>query len=223
MSLIFWLIGSRGWEIYSQVFTLLHIDLCSSSVVIDHLVENAANQGPAAYFYFDYADRLNYTTEKLLASLLSQLLVEMELDSQDELTKIENLAGGLDETRRTRNRALPGREQLLDAMQACSAQFKTVYSVLDALDECPESLRPELFQVIKTLGANAGIKFFCTTRTHLDHVTTVFPDRETEVLPIKAEASDIRNYVSFRLQGEPLSHELRNTIEATLVNGAKGS
>jgi len=80
--------------------------------------------------------------------------------------------------------------------------FKELYVVVDALDECPQSERPHIISFItETIKAFRCAKIFVTSRRELD-IIRAFEENHTPTIQIQAEnvAGDIETFVRSEVQ-----------------------
>jgi hypothetical protein len=104
-----------------------------------------------------------------------------------------------------------------------------VFLVIDALDECKESYRTEIFHFLAgILEAHNYIKVFVTSRKEED-IEEAFVSQQTPVISIGARevSKDIDVFVQGRVQEwvekrRGISGELRQNVIATLISKAEG-
>jgi len=147
-------------------------DQASSSSVIHHL-EKLYGSDPytaLAYFYFSFSETEKQSTENMLRSLIVQL------------------CGGRPDTPKPlldlhlyRDKNLqPGLEKLEETLQASTQDFKNVYIVVDALDECPRA-NGERDKLLKHL---ENIHKWNLANLHVLYTSRPEPDIEAELAPL---------------------------------------
>jgi NACHT domain len=144
---------------------------CSSSVI--HHLEKLYDSDPytaLAYFYFSFSETEKQSTENMLRSLIVQL------------------CGGRPDTPKPlldlhlyRDKNLePGLEKLEETFQASTRDFKSVYLVVDALDECPRA-NDERDKLLKCL---ENVHKWTLTNLHVLYTSRPEPDIEAKLAPL---------------------------------------
>ncbi|KND86460.1 Ankyrin repeat and SAM domain-containing protein 6 [Tolypocladium ophioglossoides CBS 100239] len=161
-----------------------------SSTVLDHLAETTDR--PVLSFFFDFSDTTKQTTDGMLRSLAFQL-------SQSSAASISHL-DALFQAHQDGGKK-PATKALSDVVYKMLTNYKSIFVVLDALDE--SMTRAELLSWIR------GI----TSRPELLH---------------HAINADIRSYVAAELAHRPdfrnkvLSHDTLERIQSKVGDGADG-
>jgi len=107
-----------------------------SSIVINHLQEQFEGAiTPVVYLYLNHKEKQMQTLVNLLSSLLKQLVEHH--NSNRISAEIKNLYLKAREAR-------PQIKEIDELLRSSLKDFKRVFIVVDALDECPEDLRIEL-------------------------------------------------------------------------------
>jgi hypothetical protein len=178
------------------------------SLVIDYLVERVVGQKVGiAYMYFNERER---GMTPLLTSIVGQLAGQLD-DIPPEVKRIYYL-------NRSRCQS-PGLDLLMQIAVSYSQSFDSVFIILDALDEC--SFRGDLFEMISNLSdIGLGVKVFATSRDDLHDVQQFFAAEPT--ITIRAQDSDIRNFVEERLRMERLPQDVKSAIIDTISMNAEG-
>ena len=110
-----------------------------------------------------------------------------------------------------------------EVLQAESRKFSTVFVILDALDECPDSQQTRA-KVISVLHEIQTVRLIVTGRPH-DMMQTF---EEAVRLDIRPSDSDIEKYADGQIEMEKNlkkhkeGDELRKTIKDMIVNNANG-
>jgi hypothetical protein len=114
----------------------------------------------------------------------------------------------------------PGFPLLLQLLKrTCAEYFKTVFIILDALDECETtgvvSMIRELYE------SKSPIKLFVTSRPYLRSIDGLFPAEET--LELRAHQIDLKNVITSKLMEDQTTNpELRDLILEKLLTNANG-
>lgn len=179
----------------------------------------------AAYFFFDFNDVEKQDPGKMLRSLILQLLQEFD-----------QIPGSLDDLFTCCESGLrqPSAYQLQDVLQSMIQEFREVYVVLDALDECAQrEQRAELLGTLKII-AKWGLQnlhLLLTSRKERDIESTLeeFVDDQSRVcLQPALVDKDIQRYVRDRLATDKTlqkwkkDNDIRQEIETVLRNKADG-
>jgi hypothetical protein len=160
-----------------------------ASVVIDSLQKHVRNkqQDALAYIYIDYA-KLEQNTEvgSLLRSILKQLLRAIPFVP-------EPVSLLYSEVKRE------GKQP--NAMEAETAILQVIttfpgrtFIVLDALDECKDTVSTELLEVLSRVQRNANLSILATSRTD-DNIATEFRGTLVSYLPISGAKHDIERFL----------------------------
>ena len=88
------------------------------------------------------------------------------------------------------SKASPSLAECRKAMIAAAKSYSKIFLVIDALDECPDITRDELFEELKNLEAKASV--LLTSRCKFPGLYDVKKDHE---VAIRALDSDIAEYV----------------------------
>jgi hypothetical protein len=113
----------------------------------------------------------------------------------------------------------PDKAFFIRQLLSAADNFSTVHIMLDALDECTSGTLDEIVELIHQF-KDSRIKVFCTFRPIINLRDRLdVPDIHT----ISAQDSDIRNYLSIRLNKE-WRHDKRflGKVVDRLVEGAEG-
>ncbi|KAK4182171.1 vegetative incompatibility protein HET-E-1, partial [Podospora australis] len=172
-------------------------------------------------FYFDFSNTAKQTVDALLRSLVFQLHKR-----KPNIKELDKLYQRLDDGSRQ-----PNTEDLISSLQALMKDSKTIFIILDALDECIE--KQQLIKWMETLTAPdlSNVHVLVTSRPE-EEFRRWIPSRigQENCMPLDREAvnDDIRSYVTATLQESPdfvdkkLSEELQEQIRQKVGNGAKG-
>ncbi|KAH6903936.1 ankyrin repeat-containing domain protein [Coprinopsis sp. MPI-PUGE-AT-0042] len=159
-----------------------------ASIVInylDHLEKTSGGAICLTYVYLRYSEPLS--VRDVLESFVKQI-VERHADLGD-------LVEGL-YTVHKRERTKPSQEELQNLLSEFTKQGKTIFFVLDALDEMRAECRPHLLRFLASLNA----RLFITSRP-LDTLQQQFP--QAQVFNIAARPSDLDLHVKDFLRHSP--------------------
>lgn len=194
--------------------------ILSSTIVEDLLSTSELDMSLAmAYFYFKGDDKDKRTSSGMLRSLLKQLFDHGKRTS-DVLPEIyEN------------GNHQPSSEQLLSSLRNISREYRDVFIVLDALDECEEL--ETVFDVLEEMGrwTDSNVHLVFTSRETKD-IKEFVDGLEMNKAMIRLSAAvvkqDIRMYIRDRLRTDRnlkrwRSHpKVQEEIEDSLVNKSDG-
>ncbi|KAJ5659195.1 hypothetical protein N7507_005646 [Penicillium longicatenatum] len=191
--------------------------LCS--VAIEYVFRDQCKDGVGiAYFYFSFADETKQDDKGLLRALLFQISVQFQ-DGEAEL----------DQFRKLSNTSTPSTKALLQTLRRFLEQFRDIYILIDALDECPRGhSRKDVLEVIQEIrGWNLpSVHLLVTSRDLLDIREALDPTYQ-EHISIKNSGilEDISNFVSYQLAND---RKLKKwgarhaEIQDKLIQGAQG-
>jgi hypothetical protein len=184
------------------------------SLVIDHIEEIFAREQNVgvAYIYFDYKSQESQNVRNIAASLLRQLTAQLpEVDEQLEKSYDDlNCRYKVPET-----------AALLQFLASAAKSFHRCFIVLDALDECSDTQRPQIVSLIKQL-SDAPFHIFATSRDHHECVQEL--SKSTPTIEIQAHDDDIQNFINIKLDEDgKTKQDLRNLILSSLLTKAQGS
>ncbi|KAH7176368.1 hypothetical protein EDB81DRAFT_875186 [Dactylonectria macrodidyma] len=199
------------------------------SSVIDHIIQNIKDSHAVAYFYCnrEYLDKVPSKSgipetdgDHILCSLVRQLSLPREAEKQIHravkgISMKLTIEGSQMNTERCR-KLLP---EIIDFYQSTTI-------ILDALDECSESSRHDLLEVLeKLLGTTSCIKIFISSRKEPAIMKRLRP-RHVIDLQKGANATDIVQYAKDHLSQDPrwhkLNQELRDHMILVLRERSKG-
>ncbi|KAJ5631612.1 NACHT nucleoside triphosphatase [Penicillium longicatenatum] len=168
--------------------------LCS--VAIEYVFRDQCKDGVGiAYFYFSFTDETKQDDKGLLRALLLQLSVQFQ-DGEAEL----------DHFRKLSKISTPSTEALLQTLRRFLKQFRDIYILVDALDECPRGHgRKDVLRVIQEIRDwnLPGVHFLVTSRDLLDIREALDPTYQ-EHISIKNSGilEDISDFVSYQLEND---------------------
>ncbi|ROW10339.1 hypothetical protein VMCG_01780 [Cytospora schulzeri] len=166
---------------------------------------------------FDYRFPEMQLTEEVVLSIAQQFLVKA--------AKIPGeLRNFLVELHERINPQRPNLEEALDILGKVSHLHKTMFVVIDALDECQENLQSKLVNCL--LQTDKHVRVFCTSRPIPRIRGLLSPDA---VIVITAKDQDLQKFILGHIQDHPRlnrqisrDHRLQDEIIQGVVARAKG-
>ena len=161
-----------------------------ASYVLEHITSRTALNPRIglAFCYFNYKQADTQRPRHILSAFIKQLCWKREVLPPQILAFY-------------RKHIYDARTPSLNALQGALAElcedFDEIYLVVDALDECEQSLREEILDsVVELSKLHSLVKTFITSRREID-IEQMFKALSTPTICIKAKntASDIRRYV----------------------------
>lgn len=186
------------------------------SIVINYLqmVFGGGNVAIAC-IYCNYKEQTTQTVSELIASLLKQL--------------VQDRRGTPDNIKTLYKKHPVSRPKLDDFIKALKSEIGTysrMFIVVDALDECPESIREDLVKALASLGSAVNLNLVVTSRP-LPSIQQLF--LYAKRVDVCANNEDVRKYIQARISCEPqlLRHiktvpALRDSIVDKIIANAKG-
>ncbi len=217
------------WKINPSSFLWLHgIPGCGKTILSSTIIEDILcycsqdHSLAVLYFYFDFNETEKQQHEKMIRSLIVQLSVRCKDASRDLQLLFSSCRDG--------DRPPPSRE-LLVILQKMIREFKGVYIILDALDECED--RGKLWEDIETITGweLENLHVLVTSRKEKDieeSLDSLVDDTQKICIQSALVNDDICAYVHKRLrtdqklkrwQNRP---EVQQEIETTLMSKADG-
>jgi hypothetical protein len=186
--------------------------LTGSCLTIERL-RRERPENVVVYFYFDSQDTGTQSATSLISSLLRQLLERLE--------DIPPCAKArFDEFNRDSHLPKPTFKTLIQLFKDCSKCVPTIYMVLDAFDEVPETQRARALSIIETV-CNGNVQVLVTTQPHLKNDIEKSVHLGITNVRITAHKSDIAQYVRSNLP-QGLSQGLQIHITETIAEDASG-
>jgi hypothetical protein len=182
------------------------LDRVCRSIAVDHLQTFFEGQDVAvACVFCNYKEQSTQTVSELLASVLKQIV-------QDQSVASDNMKTFYKKFRSRR----PKLAELANALQSEIGTFTKVFFVVDALDECLETVQGDL---IAKLGSLASTVYLMVTSRPLDLIQQRFPGASH--LDVNADNGDVRKYIEGRILRERLLARLVETdrsLQDTIVD-----
>ena len=150
------------------------------SLVIDHLRDGFSQQNAVvAHIYCNYGEHEDQSVEKMLASLLKQLVIPSP--------KIRKPVKEFYQKFRTRQ---PQQQDLEQTFLLTCDNYDRVFIVIDALDECDANPKRALLDHIQS---NPSVSIFVTSRSYPENVLKNF--EAARRISIGAHVTDLRKYI----------------------------
>ncbi|OJJ01824.1 hypothetical protein ASPVEDRAFT_192125 [Aspergillus versicolor CBS 583.65] len=190
-----------------------------STLAIDFL-RREYQQDPmvaVCFLYFDYRIKYDNVTE-LLAIILRQLAAQ-KLPLAEPVRLLFEKYG-------IRDSKPPLKEHIL-TLQAVLLQWKTVFLVVDAIDECPSSnsTRQAFLEDLHAIQANSKLRIMITSRPNPD-IVGVMKYGGARFLEIRARDEDVKAYIKGRLRKSDglagQNSKLQRRIKRQITNAADG-
>jgi hypothetical protein len=181
--------------------------------VIDYLRLHFQHQNVAVlYIYFDYQDRQNQKSIRILQTLLKQVVSQLDIIPSELVALYEECI---------RRNTSPDILTLLEQFLACCQEFDSTYVLLDGFDECDDSQQEQILSLIHKFLRQCSLRIMLTSRPYLHRLQTLF--ESSLLMEFKAEEEDIRKYLSTRLEKiRYLSQDLKSEIIDVITRGAEG-
>lgn len=165
------------------------------------------------FIYFKYNEP-DQTFDNVLSSLLQQLLQDLENIAPDLLR--------LYERHRDRNTS-PTTDEVSRALSSMIESHKEVFCIIDALDECHETLRWELIEQLESLGPKLHVLI---TSRYLDSIAEELEAYQR--FEIRANKADIELFIEYQIRRNrnlrkivQRSPSLRENIKQGVFNTAE--
>ncbi|KAJ5056268.1 hypothetical protein J3E72DRAFT_388715 [Bipolaris maydis] len=227
-----WLLDGERYETWkietASCIWLYGIPGCGKTLLSSTILEDVfryCDEHPGyavAYFYFDFNDIQKQNAERMLRSLVVQLLQK----SVDIPSSLDALFSSHDNGKRP-----PALDSLLKVARDLIEHFPQVYIVLDALDECNQW--SELMEMLETIASweIPNLHLIMTSRAEPDIKSTLtsFVDPQNSIcLQSNIVDRDIQLYIRQRLSDDKdlakwkKDPDIQQEIETALTKGSKG-
>jgi hypothetical protein len=187
----------------------------AAAIAIEYLCRSAESEDiGVAYVFCNYKAQAEHTSYALVAALLKQftrsrpnqagVVVQMYEKHQKQNTK-------------------PPLNEITAALQTVCSSYPAAYVVLDALDECRNSTRDEVLNILRQLQMKADVRLLCTSR-FIPEIEQKF--RSDPVLEVRASEQDIRRYVTGQVPKLPRciqsNRELAREVQEGIAKAVDG-
>ncbi|KAI9890433.1 MAG: hypothetical protein M1814_003917 [Vezdaea aestivalis] len=186
-----------------------------ASSVIDHVRSKTQTGEATVYYYFDYKDRDQRSSQKMMATITASLASKSKscFDELDAKVRMARSAG-----------RKPTREMVHSYFRDSLKHFSKVCLVVDALDECTdrENMLEDLFDLPKSCPGD--LKLLVTSRKHtdiqeaLDSVDHLWIDMEASLVQpdikkfVDAEIEEIIRKQRIKLRDPNLQNQIANVL-----------
>ena len=190
---------------------VLLISLDDSSLVIDKLCDEAAEEDIAvAYFYFDFATRNEQSPVNMLGSLLRQLVSGLE-----EIP--EAVVRGF----RNQKKVIGGRglqvSGILKMFQTITTTKRTFICV-DALDECVPEYRVVILESLgQIVQGSRNTRIFVTGRSHVQGEVERKLDGTVAFMLIEPTREGIVKYLREKLKNDTTPEIMNSALKANII------
>jgi hypothetical protein len=211
---------------------------CGKTILCSAVLQDVlqyCQDGPgrvAAFFFFDFNDVQKQDPEKMVRSLLCQLLQQF-VEQQSAKQQSVNVPASLDDLFCSckSGQRQSSSDALLEVLRLMVKELPQVYVVVDALDECAQ--RAELMETLNTIAGweLPNLHLLVTSRREQDieFTLTGFVSEQNRIcLQSTLVDRDIQRYVRQRLSDDKRLQKwgtdatVLGDIEATVMGGAKG-
>ena len=186
------------------------------SLVIDHLNDVMANQNSTVlYFYLNHSGQDQQSPTYVMANLLKQLESRNQILTRPlrELHERLKPQGGHPDIRDLK---------LVLVLALCD--YKQVFIIIDALDECDIRKHRRVFLGILLDLAVPPVKVFVTSRPHPEDIKISLYSQTK--IKIQASDTDVRKYLHHQIEEDGpkdlLDENLKEEIVTTIIDGAQG-
>ena len=171
-----------------------------SRVVDDLSVTANSLQAATVYYYCDYADHRSLQTNRILGTLLKQLIPEDAIPAEIEPKILRAYKDG------TRT---PETSDLMELIFSLMQRQPMVYIVLDGLDECEPAARQEILSFLERLSTltGASARTFVSCRDE-DQLLRSLNSYSRIRLTAAALETDIKSFVEGSVRNRIVSRQL---------------
>ncbi|KAG0131109.1 hypothetical protein HOY82DRAFT_485560, partial [Tuber indicum] len=184
-----------------------------SSTVIEHI--SAKPGSILAYFYCDFKQVSKQSATSLIGSIIWQI-------SNQELLMSQDVEDYFSEKSQDGPPKLSG---LLNLLRHLLRRIPKLAIVVDALDECGDSLQPAMLETLRELSGLSNINLLVVSRDHLS-IKLHFEGLPSLGIQKEDVMKDLELYISHEIEQygklKRLSVSIKHEIIGTLVNGAQG-
>ncbi|KAB8276988.1 ankyrin repeat-containing domain protein [Aspergillus minisclerotigenes] len=186
-----------------------------TSLVISHRERTFQNDVCVAYIFCNYGDQDVQKPTHLLASLLRQLVSQHTL-LPDNIKKLYELH----REKQTR----PSSYELSHLLRCMAADYRRVFFVIDALDECQVSdgSCTEFLSAVFSLQEQTGANVFATSR-FVPHIVSHFTSAIQ--IEIRPSDTDIKKFLNSQMGCLPIFRQnidIQQYIQAKITKAANG-
>ena len=194
-----------------QILVLMSSE--TSSLVVDMLCDKTKEHNTSvACFYVDFAARKEQSPTNILGSLLKQIVGGLE-KIPDEINQTfqdyKKMIGG-------RGLRVP---EIVGMLQTVTS-LRPTFICIDALDECVEKHRPEVFGSLRQiLEQSSSTRIFLTGRQHIQGEIERYLGGRVAIVSMKPNEEDIAGYIRMRLSKDTSLDAMESGLEDEIING----
>ena len=188
-----------------------------AATTIDHLSKSVCDDSTqVAYIYCNYKEHTCQTTRRFLAAILQQLL--------SCRASISDAAARLYEKHEP-TKTKPSLKEIFSVLQTTIADYTSVFTVVDALDEFPneDGERDLLLMKIAELQSCSDLRLMVTSR-HIPEIEKAF--EAASKTEIRASEFDVKRYVSGQIARLPKciqnDQALQEAVLSSIANAVDG-
>jgi len=181
-----------------------------SSLVIDTLCDqNEGKNVAVAWLYCDFLGAMEEITVNILGALVKQLVRVLG-------TVPAAIYGAFNKAKRDgRGLRVP---DAIRHLRATLDLFERTFICVDALDEFPDKILPELLSSLGAISQELpGVRLFITGRPHVQSVVEKYFPNRAQVIPISPNSGDIREYLTKALREDLNSGAMDCALEAEIM------
>ena len=179
--------------------------------VVDRIFENREATSILCYFFCSFSEPLSLSVRTILESLIKQLLFIKGYKTPGLLSQVENLF-----------RSVTGKPSVMKLREFLQVLVKdtpeTLYIIMDGLDECKETDRTDIIDILKSWVNLSGVGvvkaiLFCRTEEDIrlrlqDHPAIIVSNNNM---------ADIRSYINAEIVKRKRDVCVLSEIDPTLV------
>ena len=176
--------------------------------MIDTLCERIEGKNVAVtWLYCDFLDAKE-TTVNIIGALVKQLVrvlgtVPVEINEAFKKAK-----------RDSRGLRVP---DALNLLQATLCLLERTFICVDALDECPDKILPELLSSLGAISHGSSVRLLITGRPHIQNVLDSYFPNGAQVIPISPNSGDIKEYLAKALREDLNFRAMDHALEAEII------
>ena len=178
--------------------------------MIDTLCEQIeGNTVAVTWLYCDFLDAKEQTTVNIIGALVKQLVRVLG-------TVPTEINGAFVKARREgRGLRVPDALKLL---QATLGLLERTFICVDALDECPDKILPELLSSLGAISQGpSSVRLFITGRPHIQNVLDKYFSNGAQAIPISPNSGDIKEYLARALREDLNFRAMDHALEAEIM------
>jgi len=182
-----------------------------SSLVADTLREQAVKENAAvAFFYFEFAAQEEQSPSALLASVLKQVVGELEEVPERIVRAFRDRGRVVGD-----QRLLPS--EIVEFLQDISSS-RCIFICIDALDECSSGHREDLLDLLNHILQNSpDIRLFMTGRPHILSEVEEHLSGRTATRAITPIEDDVITFLRAKLKEDTIPDAMDESLEEEIM------